>query len=163
MTTDGQTHPWVRQEGESSPAYEAFRVYMQARSTTKVAEELGKSLTLITRWCTQNDWVERMRAYDIYAANAETDGVIDAVTAARNENLELVKALRDHLRSRLDDYIRTRTDPSMRWISAAKVMADIERHSFGLVNESHAQAQMEEVRALVARIEHAANASRNSV
>ena len=152
MTTDGQQHPWIRQDGESSPAYEAFRTYMVIRSTTKVAEELAKSDTIIKRWCGQWNWVDRLVAYDRYTAQAETDGIVDAVVQARNENLELVKTLRDHLRNRLADYVRTKTDPSMRWISAAKVMADLEKHSFGLVNDAHAREQMEEVKELLARI-----------
>jgi hypothetical protein len=60
---------WERQKGESRKAYEAFRVYRDmgaARSLAKVAEKLGKSTTLLSRWSAKHDWVERCRKYDEY-------------------------------------------------------------------------------------------------
>lgn len=60
---------WERQPSESSVAWQAWTLYrdMQGRrSVTTVARSLGKSRTLITRWCSPQvwNWVERSRAYD---------------------------------------------------------------------------------------------------
>lgn len=58
---------WERQEGESGPAWEAFRTYRdlgETRTLTAVANELHKSYTLVRRWRREHDWDERTLAYD---------------------------------------------------------------------------------------------------
>jgi len=53
---------------ESSPAYQAacryFNQAMGARSSARVGVELGKSTTLMDRWCAVNQWVVRAKGYD---------------------------------------------------------------------------------------------------
>jgi hypothetical protein len=59
--------PWERQKGESSQAFEAFDLYLKMgaeRSLRKVAQELHKSCTLISRWNTAWSWQSRCREYD---------------------------------------------------------------------------------------------------
>lgn len=59
--------PYERQEGESIKAFEGFKLYRDMgidRSLAKVGEKLGKSDTLISRWSSKNNWVERVQAYD---------------------------------------------------------------------------------------------------
>ncbi len=59
--------PWERQQGESSPAFQAFSTYLdmgEKRSIRAVSQQLGKSKTLIDRWSRNNGWVERVRAYE---------------------------------------------------------------------------------------------------
>ena len=59
--------PWERQQGESEPAWEAFKAYRDMgdkRTLTAVAERLQKSNTLIRRWQNRWGWRERVRAYD---------------------------------------------------------------------------------------------------
>ncbi len=58
---------WERQPKESLKAYEALYLYLQLgeeRSCAKVAKQLGKSTTLIERWCSAWNWVNRSRDYD---------------------------------------------------------------------------------------------------
>jgi hypothetical protein len=58
---------WTRRPGESTQAYQAFRRYRDlgaSRSVAKVAQELAKSRSLVVRWCTKFDWVERCRLFD---------------------------------------------------------------------------------------------------
>ncbi len=58
---------WERQEKESSQAFEAFDLYLKMgedRSLRKVAQELGKSNTLISRWSSAWSWQARVRDYD---------------------------------------------------------------------------------------------------
>lgn len=58
---------WERQPRESEKAYQAFQMYRdmgQGRNLREVARTLGKSPSLIYRWSTKHDWVERVRAYD---------------------------------------------------------------------------------------------------
>lgn len=59
--------PWERQKGETPQAFEAFSAYRDMgskRGLRSVAQRLGKSLTLISRWSSAWEWVERCRAYD---------------------------------------------------------------------------------------------------
>lgn len=59
--------PWEKQEGESAKAFEAFVIYRdlaEDRSQVKVAEALGKNITLMARWSSRWKWVERVDAWD---------------------------------------------------------------------------------------------------
>jgi len=64
------TELWERQPDESPQAFAAFTLYRDGgyqRSCVKVAQELGKSRTLINRWSSRHGWVSRARAYDQHA------------------------------------------------------------------------------------------------
>jgi hypothetical protein len=59
--------PYEYQKGETKKAFEAFQHYRDMgadRSIRKVAEKLGKSEQLLSRWSSQYDWVERAAKYD---------------------------------------------------------------------------------------------------
>lgn len=75
--------PWERQENESAPAFEAFRIYLSQgseRSVRSVAQKCNKSISLIARWSTACKWVERARAYD---AELQRQAYAEAVKANR--------------------------------------------------------------------------------
>lgn len=58
---------WERQQGETVQAFKAFTLYCKLgdeRSLGKVGKKLGKSATLIERWSSQWNWVNRSRDYD---------------------------------------------------------------------------------------------------
>ncbi len=62
------TQEWSQRSNESAPAYEAFRVYLnvqdeKAGGIRETARRLGKSPTMVTRWSSRNDWVNRARAW----------------------------------------------------------------------------------------------------
>lgn len=66
-TPDSPRPTWERRPEESTPAYAAFVAYRDMgaeRSCAKVARELGKSCTLVTRWSARHRWVERVTAWD---------------------------------------------------------------------------------------------------
>lgn len=72
--------PGQRQPKETAVAFEAFRAYLEmgpSRSVAKVGQALGKSKTLIDRWSSRWDWVERVRAVESSDATA-----IDSARAA---------------------------------------------------------------------------------
>ncbi|WP_195985365.1 hypothetical protein [Clostridium sp. D33t1_170424_F3] len=67
MSNKDKNALWERQPGESAKAYEAFASYRDfgaERSIQKVSQALSKSLTLIKRWSSEWNWVERSRAWD---------------------------------------------------------------------------------------------------
>lgn len=58
---------WERQLGESTQAFEAFKIYRDLglkRSNNEVCNQLSKSRQLISRWKSIWNWDERVRAYD---------------------------------------------------------------------------------------------------
>lgn len=132
-------YPWMRQDGETNPSYEAFRAYMRLRSTTKVAEELEKSITLVTGWCTRHRWVERMAAYDSHIARAETDDYAGELAKVRTRHVELTDKLLDHLDRRLDAMISMDVDPTVRWTQAfiAATKAQIQAVTLREQNREH--------------------------
>ena len=61
------SQPWGKQKGESRQAFEAFVCYRDMgpdRSQEKVAEKLGKSTQLMSRWSSRWNWVERAGMWD---------------------------------------------------------------------------------------------------
>lgn len=76
--------PWERQKGESRQAFRAFAAYRDmgpTRSLVTVAQELGRSTTLMERWSVKWRWQDRTAAYD-----AEQDRI--ARTQLEQERLD---------------------------------------------------------------------------
>lgn len=149
---------WTRRAEESEPAYEAFRLYLgmgQQRVAKRVAEELGKSYTLIHNWSARHDWRERVQAYEIHIAAAETDGLVHQLSESRDKNLALMDKLRDHLSNRLDKFIQRDQDPSMLWTQALTAMAKVEQNSLLLGEKTLSKASegVTRVEKLIERME----------
>lgn len=59
---------WFRQKGESGQAYAGFDLYCtlgHTRTQRKVADQLGKSQALISRWASAWSWCDRSDKYDV--------------------------------------------------------------------------------------------------
>lgn len=148
----GDAYPWTRRTTESNPAYEAFRTYMDVRSTTKVAEQLSKSDTIVKRWCTEHDWVSRIKAYDVFLMQSRTDGAVEWITSARTETQALADKLRALLSERLDDCITKRQDPTMRWSSAAAVLLKMQDAAVTPVSDEKMAAELDRVAKLLEKV-----------
>lgn len=155
MTEGHDAYPWARRATETSPAYGAFRVYLDVRSNAKTAQQLGKSKTLIDKWSSEHDWVERVVAYDVYLAEAATDGAVDWITNARSETQNLADKLRGVLSERLDDCIRRKDDPTMRWSAAATVLLKLQEAGIAPVSDDKMAAELDRVSKMIERIEGA--------
>lgn len=82
--------PWERQPKETPKPFEAFCIYRDMgteRSIRKVAEKLGKSNTIISRWSTNNNWVERVAAWDDEQERIERE-------EAQKEHLHTIREMR---------------------------------------------------------------------
>lgn len=81
-----EAKPWERQDGETAKQFEAFVIYrdMEERSLRQVAKILNKSVTLIGRWSGNNNWVERVAAWD-----NEKDRI------ARQEQIKEIRKMRE--------------------------------------------------------------------
>ena len=144
---------WERRDHESNPAYEAFRAYMRIRSCTKVATELGKSVTLITRWSAEHNWVSRITEYDSYLANADADGEINRLGQSRDKILDLMDKLVDLLNMVLDDHMTRREPPTVRWSQAANIAAQVQRNYLLLQSDQKTSEAVVNAMELVKRIE----------
>jgi hypothetical protein len=152
---DETAYPWLRQAGETNVSYEAFRVYLMggsARTTPKVAEAVGKSVTLIQNWSAQYLWVDRCRAYDNFLLEAETDGLVHQISESRDKNLALVDRLRWHLSNRLETFIERKEDPTVRWTQALGAMTKLEINCFAIKDDTRTQEQLTKVEGLIDRL-----------
>jgi hypothetical protein len=60
-------NPWDRRKDESPEAFEAFVMYRDmgsGRSTAKVGKRLKKNKSLMDRWSSKHDWVDRTAAWE---------------------------------------------------------------------------------------------------
>lgn len=156
MTSEPQAHPWLRQEGETTQAYEAFRIYLNAagrRTIPLVCDELGKSRQLISKWSAQWNWIERCRAFDVHLEEARTDGLIHQLAESRDKNLALMDKLRGLLDLRLDMFLERKTDPTVAWTRAVEAMARVEANQLlaGAKDQGRATEKIDNILALVER------------
>lgn len=90
--TDRQPHAWERQPKETPPAFEAFRLYLElgpARSTAKVARQLGKSKTLMDRWSSRDRWVARAAAWEAHQAEHADATWLDEIQQRTKRHAEI--------------------------------------------------------------------------
>lgn len=88
---------WEQQVKESGEAYEAFICYRDQprgeRSQVKVAEALGKSTQLISRWSSAWNWVARCQAWDTYKQTAADEAQIEAIREMNRRHAEAAMEL----------------------------------------------------------------------
>lgn len=156
MTEGQQPYSWTRREDETTPAYEAFRAYLNLggkRSLLNVAQELSKSEQMLKRWSAQYSWVERARAYDSYLMVAETDGHAEELARVRNRHMALADKLLDHLDRRLDDFIEHNQDPSVRWTQAFSAGTKAQESATRMKEQSKESGVLEQILAKVQKLE----------
>jgi len=96
---------WDRKKGESTKAYQAFILYREMgaeRSYTRVAQELGKSRTLVQRWGGAWTWVERCADWDAYLLRKADAARLVAIKKANERHVELAQTFLARVRARLD-------------------------------------------------------------
>ena len=87
---------WDRQPNESSEAFAAWVVYRHMdsdRTQARVARELAKSTTLISRWAIATNWPRRLEAWEIYVDQRRQEETILEVIEARKRQLQIGKVL----------------------------------------------------------------------
>jgi hypothetical protein len=123
------------------------------RSLAKVEERLGKSHQLISRWSAQYDWIERVREFERHLLTAETESLVTASSENREANLRLMGKLRGLLDTVLDDHIRRREPPSVRWTQACMAMTKIMETSLTAAKDVQVSEQVAKVEELYAELE----------
>lgn len=95
-------NPWDRQAKETARAFEGARLYFDQgpdRSLARVAEVLGKSLSLVKRWSGAHAWPARAAAFDLHMREVEQQA-LEEETRRRGEEkaaewAERLEALRE--------------------------------------------------------------------
>lgn len=154
MATPEQ-YPWLRREDETSRAYEAFKIYLEMgpdRSCKRVGEEVGKSTTLMENWSADNLWVERVRAFEQFLMEAQTDGYASELASVRERHMAIAAKLMGHLDARLDDFIRTKSDPTIRWTNAFVAAAKVDQTALTLREDAKSAEQLDRVEKLVEKL-----------
>lgn len=146
---------WLRQENETTAAYEAFRVYLRHRSQSKVAAEVQKSTTIISKWCARHQWVARSVAYDRYLDQAKDDGLVDQLASVREKHIVLADKLLDHLSNQLDTSISRREDPTIRWTTAFTAAIKAHQGAFLMKDHERTTETLNTAMDLIQRLEQA--------
>lgn len=93
-----ERQPWERQRGEPSRAFAAFVRYRdmgaERRSLRRLAEEMGVSLRLVSRWSRQHHWVERCAAWDDEVDRMAREEQARAIVEMRRQHAEEAVRLR---------------------------------------------------------------------
>lgn len=87
---------WERQEGEGPKPWEAFVLYRDMgpqRSVRKVAKELNKSDTLIGRWSSDWNWVNRAAAWDVEQDRQNRIAQNEEIKKMRKRHADLANAM----------------------------------------------------------------------
>ena len=93
-----ECHPWERQKGESTQAYEAFSVYLEMgadRSHQAVSQECSKSISLIRRWSNAYNWVERCRAWDNHLQHEARKAAISEVRNMTRRHIKMAQQIQN--------------------------------------------------------------------
>jgi hypothetical protein len=128
--------PWDRLDGESPPAFEAFVAYRGAghdRSVRKLARQIGKSPSLLFRWCSRHEWASRTQAWDTAQELAEYARKDDG-EARRAYLLRLLEAAQlGQLAASIEMERRVKTDPDIFKDLDDLALADLARKNIALM------------------------------
>jgi hypothetical protein len=109
-TPDELPEPWARWEGESHKAFDAFQLYLKqgpGRSVVSVAQACKKSPSLVWRWSSRWNWMERAKAYD----NDQARQVHDATARALSRQAALYTQISTQRLSNMTPEERDRLSP----------------------------------------------------
>ena len=132
---------WDRQSGESYPAFEAFKIFLDLKPRTykRVSDTVGKSLTLIKRWAKNHHWRDRADAYDAELQRKSMEKAADeyAVMIARHINVgKLLQAKAANAISQMDlSNLPPKFLPAL--ANMIKIGAQLERNARELNNEGN--------------------------
>ena len=96
---------WEMQPGESSKAFEAFVEYRdmpKPRSIRTVAQNLGKSATLISRWSSEKEWVKRAAAWDAEQDRIARVAQLDEIVKMRKRHALIAEKALDKVSAALE-------------------------------------------------------------
>ena len=105
MSEEKTVELWERQPGEGEKPWEAFVTYRDMggkRSNRLVAEKLGKSETIINRWSSQWNWVDRLAAWSNEQDRIIRESQIAEIAEMRKRHAELAVAMIEKAKAALE-------------------------------------------------------------
>lgn len=136
------SNPWERQQYESQQSFEAFQIYRdlgEERSITKVAQKCNKNRSLIARWSTQHNWVERAAAYDQYMDQQALKAEERERKKMAKRHAEIAMKFQEKIKKRLKtlDPEELSTYDLMKWL---EISVKVERLARGESTENQQQS-----------------------
>ena len=132
---------WDRQSGESYPAFEAFKIYLNlsARTYQKVATAVGKSLTLIKRWAKNHRWRDRADAFDAELQRQSLEKAADEYAAMIARHINVGKLLQAKAANAISQMDLTNLPPKFlpALANMIKIGTQVERSARELNNEGN--------------------------
>lgn len=133
MPLDGTKPLWNRQSGESAQSYEAFMMFLMVpsreRTRVKVAEMLGKSGQILSRWAQKWSWDMRAAAYEEHVMLLSLESHTADVENLLQEHRKLTLKGREVVNAHLDMYLSalengTLTEAQMKPEAVVKLFAE---------------------------------------
>lgn len=116
----GDLHPWDRQPGEGSKAYEHFQTFLDMgsdRTLQKVADTASKSEQYIRKLSTTYGWQDRARRWDSMPRRAVVGAFEDMAGRIAAQHERVATKLLDRLETNLE-LLPAGADPSIKWSTA---------------------------------------------
>lgn len=91
-----EPQPWEYQKTDTAKSWEAFQVYRdmgKKRTLAKVADELGKSTTIIQRWSSKHNWKERIEAWEVEQDRLIRIELMKDIGAMRKRHADMAEAM----------------------------------------------------------------------
>lgn len=134
---------WERQPGETSKAWEGFRMYRDAgsnRSMTAVFKTIGRgnSVSLFEKWAWRYHWKFRVEEYDRHLDRVAQVQVVKSIREMTDRHIKIAMAMQNTVAKRLNTFEFDKLSPEtlVRWIEAG---VKIERLSRGVSTENTEQ------------------------
>lgn len=160
---------WFRFEGESKVAFDAFEIYLNLgteRTNKATAKRVGKSVQLMDRWSSKNEWVRRARAWDNHNTKMFQDQYDNATVEIARRQARIGKTLQSvgmqHVEKLEGEDVRMNYHNA---VSTIKTGVDIERVAMGQATQvisndlkvGVGMVQGQTTEELIARIGHLLN------
>lgn len=129
-----------RLEKETDKAWEAFQIYRdfgKKRSLSKVADKLNKSKTIIARWSTRNNWVNRISQYERTVDSVSSRQALMDRQAAKIRHLRALRKQQDLAEDQIEKYIDRAADNPDKPIIDADKAAKIENDAIKMERLIH--------------------------
>lgn len=128
------TDPWERRNGEGPKPFAALQAYIAQgprRSIRSLAQEMGKSATLIAQWSSRWDWQVRVQAWDDEQHREAREAHRADRVRMEKLNLQLIRLAKNRVVERLQniDIAQMGAGDVIRWL---EVLVREERKAVGM-------------------------------